>query len=531
MQLIELDDDQRARLERRCAEPSLYDRVKSLLRRRGFAVDSSEDLIESFRRIYYERERALRSLSAARRSHRVRRTLSALARAARSHGRADDRAENGHGGILGRRNTSRARSHIDSSRNSGRFARVSAKERTHERHGHRSPRLLPREVRAQFPDLAIVDLSRQPLDGRRAARRAIGARRLLERVGGGRPRSVGTLAAAHRARSPTASARSSARRPGSVFLGPNVSVLQAAIASCIDFSSERNEIVYESLQFPSLTYVWREWERYGAAVRIAESDDGRTVPTERIIEAITEKTAIAVISHAYYVSGAVADVGAIQAHCRSVGALLCVDAYQTTGIYPYDVVSLDLDLVTGGSHKWLCGGPGCGWIYVKPSLLDSFRPAITGWMAHARPFAFEAAPIVHAPSMYRFGHGTPTIPGYVVAAPGHAMIAALGVRANSRTQRPAHRRRSPAMALERGLRVNTPLEARRRHGLDRDRFRRFGAREPPLDRSAASSSITGPGCGIRIGPHFYTVRRGDRRLLPRARDRRGKPRDAGLRLR
>ena len=290
---------------------------------------------------------------------------------------------------------------------------------------------------------------------------------------------------------------------GSVFLGPNVSVLQAAIASCIDFRGERNEVVYESLQFPSLTYVWREWERYGAAVRIAESDDGRTVPTERIIAAITEKTAIAVISHAYYVSGAVADVGAIQAHCRSVGALLCVDAYQTTGIYPYDVVSLDLDLVTGGSHKWLCGGPGCGWIYVKPSLLDSFLPAITGWMAHARPFAFEAAPVVHAPSMYRFGHGTPTIPGYVVAAPGHAMISALGVR-RIREHNVRLTDKIAGMALERGLRVNTPLEAQRRTGWIGIDFDESERASPRLIEARVFVDYR-PGCGIRIGPHFYTV--------------------------
>ena len=109
---------------------------------------------------------------------------------------------------------------------------------------------------------------------------------------------------------------------GSTFLGPNVSVLQAALATCFDFHGERNEVVYESLQFPSVTYVWREWERYGARVRVVDSPDGRTVPTERIVAAITERTAIAVISHAYYVSGAIADIRAIQAHCHRVGAIL-----------------------------------------------------------------------------------------------------------------------------------------------------------------------------------------------------------------
>jgi kynureninase len=290
---------------------------------------------------------------------------------------------------------------------------------------------------------------------------------------------------------------------GSCFLGPNVSVLQAGIATCVDFRGERNEIVYEALQFPSLTYVWREWERYGAAVRIVGSDDGRTIPTERIIAAITERTALAVLSHAYYVSGALADVRTIQEHCRRVGALLCVDAYQTTGVYPYDVTAWDLDLVTGGSHKWLCGAAGCGWIYLKPSLFERFRPAVTGWMAHARPFAFEPAPIVHAPSMYRFGHGTPTIPGYVVAQPGHQIVASIGV-ARIRQRNVQLTEKVAAMALERGLRVNSPLEPERRTGWigidfdgSEDACRRLIEQRVFVDYR--------PGCGIRVGPHFYTA--------------------------
>jgi kynureninase len=290
---------------------------------------------------------------------------------------------------------------------------------------------------------------------------------------------------------------------GSCFLGPNVSVLQAGIATCIDFRGERNQIVYEALQFPSLTYVWREWERYGAAVRIVPSDDGRTIPTERIVEAITERTALAVLSHAYYVSGALADVRTIQEHCRRVGALLCVDAYQTTGVYPYDVTAWDLDLVTGGSHKWLCGAAGCGWIYLKPSLLERFRPAVTGWMAHARPFAFEQAPIVHAPSMYRFGHGTPTIPGYVVAQPGHQIVASIGV-ARIRQRNVQLTEKIAAMALERGLRVNSPLNPERRTGwigID------FDGSENACRRLIEQRVFVDyrPGCGIRVGPHFYTA--------------------------
>jgi kynureninase len=289
----------------------------------------------------------------------------------------------------------------------------------------------------------------------------------------------------------------------SVFLGPNVSVLQAALATCLDFRGERNEVVYEALQFPSLTYVWNEWERFGAQIRVVGSDDGRSIPTERILASITERTAIAVLSHAYYVSGALADIRTIQAHCRSVGALLCVDAYQTTGVYPYDVRALDLDIVTGGSHKWLLGGPGCGWIYIKPSLLERFRPAVTGWMAHADPFAFEAAPMRYAHSMYRFGNGTPTIPGYVVAQPGHELIASIGIE-RIREHNVRLTGKLASMALERSLTVNSPLDPAKRTGwiaIDFD------------DAERVCHQLVGerifvdfrPGCGIRVSPHFYTT--------------------------
>jgi kynureninase len=291
--------------------------------------------------------------------------------------------------------------------------------------------------------------------------------------------------------------------PGSMFLGPNVSVMQAALASCLRFTPDRNEIVYEALQFPSLTYVWTEWQRFGAQPCIVPSDDGRTVPTERIIGAITDRTVIAVLSHAYYVSGAVADVKAIQEHCRKTGTLLCVDAYQTTGVFPYDVREWNLDIVVGGSHKWLCGGPGCGWIYIRPDLHDTFEPADTGWMAHARPFSFEPAPMTWAPSMYRWGNGTPTIPGYLVAKPGHDLIKRIGVAA-IREHNVRLTAKIAEMALERELHVNTPLDPAKRTGwIAIDFAGSDRAYRALLDRRVFVDYR--PGCGIRVGPHFYTT--------------------------
>ncbi len=290
---------------------------------------------------------------------------------------------------------------------------------------------------------------------------------------------------------------------GSIFLGPNVSVLQAALASSLKFTAGRNEVVYEALQFPSLTYVWSEWQRFGAVPRIVPSDDGRTIQTERLIEAITERTLIAVLSHAYYVSGALCDVRAVQQHCRKTGTLLCVDAYQTTGVFPYDVVEWDLDMVTGGSHKWLCGGPGCAWIYVKPELRAKLEPAVTGWMAHARPFSFEPAPMTWAPSMYRFGTGTPTIPGYVAAKPGHDLVKQVGV-AKIREHNVRLTTVIAQKALESGFTVNTPLDPQKRTGWigidfpdSRLAYEKLIARRVFVDYR--------PGCGIRVSPHFYTT--------------------------
>lgn len=290
---------------------------------------------------------------------------------------------------------------------------------------------------------------------------------------------------------------------GTMFLGPNVSLLQSALASCLRFTPDRNEVVYEALQFPSLTYVWTEWQRFGAQPRIVPSDDGRTIETERIIAAITERTVIAVLSHAYYVSGAVADVQAIQAHCRKTGTLLCVDAYQTTGVFPYDVTKWNLDIVTGGSHKWLCGGPGCGWIYIRPDLRETFEPAVTGWMAHARPFSFEPAPMTWASNMYRWGNGTPTVPGYVVAKPGHDLVKSVGL-ARIREHNMRLTTLIANLALERGFQVNTPLDPAKRTGW-------IGIDFPDSEKvyhTLAERRVFvdyRPGCGIRVGPHYYTT--------------------------
>jgi kynureninase len=291
--------------------------------------------------------------------------------------------------------------------------------------------------------------------------------------------------------------------PGTVALAPNVSLLQSALASSLDLRGERTEIVYEALQFPSLAYVWTAWERAGAKTVRVPTDDGRTIPTDRICSAITSRTALVVLSHASYQSAVLIDLPPIVARAREAGALVVLDAYQTTGVVPYDVRALDLDIVVGGSHKWLCGGPGCGWMYVKPALAPRFRPAVTGWFAHRDPFAFEPPPIDYAPDQLRWATGTPTIPGYLVARAGHDLIRKVGVAA-IRAHNARLTLRLTEAALERGWQVNTPLDPAQRTGW-------VGIDVP--DAAAVQHALHQrrifvdhrPGCGLRVSAHCYTT--------------------------
>lgn len=290
--------------------------------------------------------------------------------------------------------------------------------------------------------------------------------------------------------------------PSSVGLSPNVSTLQETLASCFDWTKERNAVVYEALQFPSLAYVWEAWSRRGARPVRVPTDDGRTIPTERIVAAIDERTRIVLLSHAYFQSGALVDVAPIARRAHDVGALLVVDIYQTAGVMPIDVRALGIDVAVGGSHKWLCGGPGCAYVYVRPELRAQLEPTATGWMAHAAPFAFEPPPMRYANGPKRFGSGTPSVQAYVQARPGHRLIREVSPEA-IRAHNVALTEMILAEADARDINTPTPRDPARRTGwigLDvangQEVAQELGRRRIFVDYR--------PGCGIRVGPHFYT---------------------------
>ncbi len=290
--------------------------------------------------------------------------------------------------------------------------------------------------------------------------------------------------------------------PGEVVMHPNVSTCLAIVLSCLEWSGTRNRVVSESLNFPSNFYNLHGLERLGAQVIAVPSDDGIEVPLDRLLAAIDERTKLVCVSHVIFRSSFVQDLAAITARAHAVGAMVLADIYQSAGTVPVNVRELELDFATGGSVKWLCGGPGAGYLYVRRDRWPELEPRFTGWMAHKRPFAFEPGPIDYAGDAFRFLNGTPNIPALYAARAGYEIVAEVGVE-RIRAKSVRQTERLIDLAEEAGFRVNCPKDARRRGGTvvidvpDGEAVTRELARREVL-------ADYRPGAGIRVAPHFYT---------------------------
>jgi kynureninase len=290
--------------------------------------------------------------------------------------------------------------------------------------------------------------------------------------------------------------------PGSVVMHQNVSICQALILSCFDLRARRNKIVYEDLNFPSVMYVYEAHRRLGARVCTVPSDDGITVPLDRMLAAIDDETLLVPLSHVVFKSGYVQDVAAVVRRAHEVGALVMADLYQSAGTVPVDVAGWDVDFATGGCVKWLCGGPGAGYLYVAPRLQATLEPRVTGWMAHERPFDFEPGPVDYAQGAARFLHGTPSVPALYAARAGCEIVRAISVEA---IRRKSERQVQLILDLarQRGIRPRTPASPPERGGMVILDVPDGQAVTRELLRRDILVDFR-PGAGIRLSPHFYT---------------------------
>ena len=282
--------------------------------------------------------------------------------------------------------------------------------------------------------------------------------------------------------------------PGSTVMHQNVAVAEAVVLSCfLPPQATRNRIVYERGNFPSVRYLYqaqRELE-----VVVCEDD-------AEILEMIDERTLLVPISHVLFKTGEIQDVAPIVRRAHEVGAHVILDCYQSAGIVPFDVRALEVDFAVGGSVKWLCGGPGNGWLYVRPDLAEWLEPTFTGWQAHETPFGFEEE-MRYASGAARFLTGTPNVPAHFAATAGYDLIEEVGVeriRENSLRQTQL----LIDLADAAGFEIRSPRADERRGGTVTVHVPDF----PAVHRELTERQILcdfRPDAGIRLGPHYYNT--------------------------
>jgi kynureninase len=281
--------------------------------------------------------------------------------------------------------------------------------------------------------------------------------------------------------------------PGSVVMHQNVTVAVAVVLSCFRLEAPRNRIVYIEGEFPSVRYLLQA-QRDAEIVVVPDADS--------LPDAIDERTLLVPLSHVLYKTGELVDVDPIVRRARDAGAHVLLDAYQSAGAVPLDVSSLGVDFATGGSVKWLCGGPGAGWLYVRPDLIERLEPTLVGWQGHARPFAFETE-LEYADGVARFLTGTPNVPALYAATAGYDVIEEVGVD-RIREQSERHTALLTELLDTAGFDVTSPRDPSRRGATVTVRTPEFEAVHSELaDRQIICDHR--PESGLRLGPHFFNT--------------------------
>ena len=286
---------------------------------------------------------------------------------------------------------------------------------------------------------------------------------------------------------------------GSVVTDSNLTTLLGRLGTCFDFQGERRRVVTTDLEFPTVPFLWKSFERYGAETVVVPSEGGR-MNEERLCAAIDERTRLVSLTHASFATGALVDLAPVIRRAHEMGALVVVDAYQSVGTVPMDVKALGVDFLLGGAHKWMCGSTESAFLYVRPDLLPTLRPAATGWIAGENPLTFQPAQ-GWAPTALRMASGTPAVLPSQLSQVGLNLLAGVGMP----TVR-AHSLRCTARVMERadeaGLTVVTPRQEERRGGVV---ALRFPGDAEVARRLVARGFICSYRGALRVAPHFYNT--------------------------
>jgi kynureninase len=290
---------------------------------------------------------------------------------------------------------------------------------------------------------------------------------------------------------------------GTISMHQNVTVAMGIIGSCFRYDGARRKIVLTDLEFPTNMYLFEGFRRYGAEIVYVPSGDTIRTDLDRLLDAIDERTVLVPLSMVLFRSSYIQNAQAVIEKAHRVGARVILDVYQAAGTVPLNIRDWGADFAVGGSVKWLCGGPGAGYLYVRPDVAREVEPALVGWAAHAEPFNFSVGPIKYAEQAERFQSGTPNVPALYAARSGYEIVAEIGVPA-IRGKSLRLTRRIIERAARAGYRLNTPSDDRERGGaVIVDVPNAEGVAAQLLNRNVIIDYR--PGAGIRIAPHFYNT--------------------------
>jgi selenocysteine lyase/cysteine desulfurase len=249
---------------------------------------------------------------------------------------------------------------------------------------------------------------------------------------------------------------------GTTAIAPSVSVALTTLATGLPLPKGRNKVLIGELDFPTIGHQWLS--RPDFQVEFVPSRDGMTIPPSAFAERIDDRTALVVTTHLFYTTGYLQDVRAIADAAHTRGALCVIDGYQTCGCVPLDVGAMDCDAFVGGCLKWLSGGPGNAFLYVRPELIPQIRPQGTGWFATRDPFSFTLQELVFADDARRLETGTWAMPSHYAGLAGLELILEVGV-ANIQERLRDLTDRILERCDEADVRTFTPRERERRCGI------------------------------------------------------------------
>ena len=281
----------------------------------------------------------------------------------------------------------------------------------------------------------------------------------------------------------------------------NISSALSKILSSLPRRKGKNKILLSELDFPSAGFALAQAERAGYTVEFipAESDTSSVECWERHL---TPDTQLALVTHVLYGNSRLNPVAEVVRSARRREVLTLVDVAQSVGVVPIDLREWGADFVVGSSVKWLCGGPGAGFLWANPDGVGRFEPTDVGWFSHEDPFEFRIQNFRYAADARRFWGGTPSVLPYVVARASIDVVNRLGVE-NVRAHNRALTERLVRAALERGLTLRTPHDPARRGGTVCVAFPDPQRVYQQLKDAKIFVDVR-PAYGVRFSPHIYT---------------------------